>query len=128
MRYLSVFLRESNRLTIDIHFHTKWDGVRDPQSFVNGIARELSGRFPPTTNLFVTAWSQKFGGIRFHARYLITDKAGVALDYGTDMGKELRTDITLLPRAAAEARRIEFDPATGNTFNMEATCQMTGCR
>ena len=128
VRHFSEYLRESNRLTIDIHFHTAWDGKREPDSFVRSIADEISGRFPPTTSLFVSAWSKKHQGIRFHARYLLSDKAGVALDYGTDMGKDRRTDITLLPLSATNERRIEFDPSAPTTFNLEATCRIQGRR
>jgi len=128
IRNLADFLRSSNRLTADLHFHTQLDEAQEPETFVRNIANEISGRFPPTTTLKVTAWSQKPRGIRFHARYLITDKAGVALEYGTDMGSNRRTDITLLPRALAEIRRKEFDPNTPSTFNVEATIQVSGTR
>lgn len=128
VRHLAEFLKASNRLTIDLHFHTRSDGERDADDFVRGIAHEISGRFPPTTTIAVTAWSQKHGGIRFHARYLITDKAGVALDYGTDMGPHRRTDISLLPRAKAEERRGEFNPNEPSIFEMEATTQVSGTR
>ena len=116
------------KLTFDLHFHTQDDGSGDPDVFVKNIANKIAGLFPTTTTLKITAWSQKHNGIRFHARYLITDKAGVALDYGADMGPNRRTDITLLPRAAADLRRSEFDSSGAPVFNLEATLQVSGTR
>jgi hypothetical protein len=128
VKHLAQFLRDANRLTIELHFHTLWDGVRDANDFVKSIAREIDELFPPTTILNITAWSHKHGGIRWHARYLITDKAGVALDYGTDMVPNRRTDITLLPRTAAESRRNEFNSNCPSAFEMEATIKVAGKR
>lgn len=128
VKHLAEFLRDSKRLTINLHFHTRWDGKRDADDFVKGIAYEIEGHFPQTTNLNITAWSPKHGGIRWHARYLITDKAGVALDYGTDMIANSRTDITLLPLTVAESRRSEFNPERPSVFDMAATVKITGKR
>lgn len=125
---LAEFLRISGRLTFDLSFHTAFDGEREPESFVKGIAAEISGWFPPTTSLSVTAWAPKHKGIRFHARYLITDKGGVGLDYGTDLGPNRRTDVSLLPTTLAQQRLKEFDPKNPSTFEMEATIQTSGTR
>ena len=128
VRKLSEFLRDANRLTIDIHFNTLADCTRVPEEFVADIGNRISGLFPPSTNLNVTAWSKKHQGINWHARYLITDKAGVALDYGCDMGKDRRTDVTLLPKEKADERLAEFNPEYPTIYNLEATIQTKGNR
>jgi hypothetical protein len=128
VRKLSEFLRDANRLTIDIHFNTQADRTRNPKEFVTDIGSRIVGLFPPSTKLFVSAWSKKHQSINWHARYLLTDKAGVALDYGFDMGKDRRTDVTLLPRDKACEKLAEFNPETPTIFTLEATIQRTGTR
>lgn len=127
-RKLSEFLREANRLTIDISIHTQADGDRDPDEMVREISRAIDGLFPSTTNLEISAWSNKHRGPRMHARYLITDKAGVALDYGVDVSSDLRTDITLMPADKAKERLREFDVAEPSLYELEATFTAKGTR
>ncbi len=128
VRKLSEFLRAANRFTIDVHFHTQSDNTRDPKEFVADIGSRISGLFSSRTNLSVTAWSKMHQGINWHARYLITDKAGVALDYGFDMGKDRRTDVTLLPRDKADEKLAEFNPDSPTIFNLEASIRTKGTR
>lgn len=128
VRKLSQFLQDANRLRIDIYFHTQADCKRDSEEFVTDIGNKVAGLFTPFTNLSVVAWSKKRQGINWHARYLITDKAGVALDYGCDVGKDRRTDVTLLPKEKADERLAEFDPESPSIFNLEASIKTTGTR
>jgi hypothetical protein len=95
---------------------------------VRAFANEVVDYFPPTTNLRITAWSDKHQGTAWHARYLLTDKAGVALDYGLDMATNRRTDVTLLGPSVAEKRRKEFDTNEPTAYHMEATTTVTGRR
>lgn len=127
-RKLSEFLREANRLTIDISIHTQADSDRAPDEMVREISRAIDGWFPLTTNLEISAWSNKHRGPRMHARYLITDKAGVALDYGVDVNADIRTDITLMPADKAKDRLCEFDVAAPSLYELEATFKTTGAR
>lgn len=128
---LADYFRDANRLTADICFHTEYDdevsatfGKAD--EFVESIAATISGYFPVTTSLSVTAWAAKPDGIRFHARYLITDKAGVALDYGSDLGANRRTDVSLMPLEFAKKRLKEFEKSDESPFNWKATVRVHG--
>jgi hypothetical protein len=129
IKKLAEFLRNANRLTIDIELHTKADSsFVSADEFVRAISTDVVDYFPPSTNLRITAWSDKYQGPLWHARYLLTDKAGVALDYGLDMATNRRTDVTLLGPLDAEKRRKEFNANEPSTYHMEASTTATGRR
>jgi hypothetical protein len=130
---LAESFRQANRLTADISFHTEYDGeasatFASADEFVQAIAARISEYFPATTTLSVTAWAAKPEGIRLHARYLITDKAGVALDYGSDLGVNRRTDVALMPLEFAKRRLREFEKGDGSPFAWKASVQVRGRR
>jgi len=121
---------QAGRLTAEISFHTGYDRDRkafakfvSADAFVQSIATAISKFFPSTTTLSVTAWSKKRNGIPFHARYLITDKAGVALDYGSDLGANRRTDVALMPLEFAKNRLKEFEKSDESPFDWKASVQ-----
>lgn len=93
---------------------------------VQSIATAISKFFTSTTTLSVTAWSKKRNGLPFHARYLITDKAGVALDYGSDLGANRRTDVALMPLEFAKKRLSEFEKSDESTFEWKGSVQVRG--
>lgn len=103
-------LREQSRTRIDIHLHTKTPKDCDPEDFVNQSVSELLGWIPNDTTLKFSTWSEKDRGQRFHARYLLTDKGGAGLEYGSDMRMNQRTDIYLLSPGLRDQRLAEFDP------------------
>lgn len=126
--------RHASRLTADIRFHTEYNAKVEKlfssgaDGFVQSIAETISEYFPPTTTLSITAWAQREEGIKFHARYIITDKAGVALDYGSDLGINRRTDIALMPFEFAKRRLKEFIKGDDSPFCWKAESQVHGSR
>ena len=125
--------RQAKRLTADICFHTEYDDevsatFASADEFVQCIAATISEYFPATTTLSVTAWAAKSDGIRFHARYLITDKAGGALDYGSDLGANRRTDVALMPLEFAKKRLKEFEKSDESSFDWKASLTIHGRR
>jgi hypothetical protein len=132
---LADYFHRSGRTTADIRFHTKYDsrpyvehGMKVPshEEFIQKIIDAIAGFFPPLTTIAITAWSERKNGIPFHARYLITDKAGIALDYGTDLGPKRRTDIALMPFKFAQRRLMDFECKDESPFHREATIQTHG--
>jgi hypothetical protein len=122
---------QAGRLTAHISFHTAYDREVSAKfvsadAFVQSIATAITKFFPSTTTLSVTAWSKKRNGIPFHARYLITDKAGVALDYGSDLGANRRTDVALMPLDFAKKRLREFEKSDESPFDWKASVQVHG--
>jgi hypothetical protein len=128
VRDLAKYLRESNRTRIDLEFHTGCPENLDGNAHVRAIQSEIEGHFPSVTKLAVSSWSQKYKGPRFHARYLITDKGGVGLDYGFDLNANQRTDVALLPLAKATERLGEFDVSAPSTFILDGTTAGKGTR
>lgn len=126
---LAEFLRNAKRLTIDIEFHTQLDkAAPSAPDFVRALQDTVLDFFPATTSIRVTAWSVKHQGLAWHARYLLTNKAGVALDYGLDMATNRRTDVTLLGQRDAAKRREEFNTESPTLYEMEATISAQGKR
>jgi len=128
---LADYFREAKRLTADFQFHTKFKSelpteFQRPDIFVQKVADTISCYFPATSKISVTAWEIRPNGIPFHARYIITDKAGVALDYGTDLGPKYRTDVALLPLAFARKRLKEFEKGEESPFKWKASVQTHG--
>ena len=106
-------LREQKRTIIDIDIHAKTPEHRNSEEFAKDSVAELTGWAPETTNIRFCAWTEKSKGQRFHARYILTDKGGVGLEYGTDMRMNQRTDVSLLSPEVWQNRMDEFNPESG---------------
>lgn len=138
LKSLATYLVEAKRRTIDINLHTKspeFDASREksrinihPREFVKRSIAHLDGLFPKETTLSISSWSERHQGQKFHARYLITDKAGAALEYGTDMRPGQRTDVSLLPLAKAKERLAEFDCQSPSIYELDANESSNGTR
>ncbi len=138
LKKLATFLIESNRKTIDVDIHTKSPGYDttkpisreniETEDFLNRSIRLIEGWFPKETTLSLTSWSEHHKGQRFHARYIITNKAGVALDYGLDMRPGQRTDVSLLPLDKAMQRLGEFDRENPSLFELDGHKTFNGTR
>jgi hypothetical protein len=138
LKKLATFLGESKRKTIDVDIHTKspgYDATKPlsrenikTEDFLNQSIALIEGWFPKQTTLSLTSWSERYQGQRFHARYIITNKAGVALDYGLDMRSGQRTDVSLLPLDKAKQRLGEFDWENPSLFKLDGRKSFNGTR
>jgi hypothetical protein len=129
VRDLSKLLAAANRLRVTVNFHSSLpDGVTNAGEFSCEVQREVEAWFPIQTDLSFSVWSQKYQGPRLHARYLLTDKGGAGLDYGLDIKKGLRTDVSLLPMPMVEKRVGEYDPENGSLFELENSQIFKGIR
>ena len=60
-------------------------------------ARMFAGVIPKNMSIKVVRWRERLGGMNFHARYLLTDRGGIAVDGGfSSEGGDESTDIHLL--------------------------------
>ena len=135
---LAVFLGASNRKTIDVNIHTKSPGYDttqavsriniEPKEFLRRSIALIEGWFPKETTLSLASWSERYRGQKFHARYIITDKAGEAVDYGLDMRLDQRTDVSLLPLNLAKKRLGEFDCQNPALFELNVHQSFKGTR
>ncbi|MCX6867694.1 MAG: hypothetical protein NTV46_16040 [Verrucomicrobia bacterium] len=138
LKKLASFLTDSNRKTIDIDIHAKspeYDATKDicrinmhPLDFINRSISVIEGWFPKETTLSIACWSERHRGQKFHARYLITDKAGVAVEYGLDLKHDQRTDVSLLPVELAKKRLMDFDFQNPSLFELDARESCKGTR
>lgn len=138
LRRLAAYLGDANRRTIDINIHTKspeFDAKLiesrvniQPLEFVTRSLDLLVGYFPKETTISISSWSKRYQGQKFHARYLITDRAGAAFEYGTDMRPGQRTDVSLMPLAMAKERLAEFDCLNPTIYALDANLVTKGVR
>ncbi len=138
LKRLATYLEESNRKTIDVNIHTKSPeyNPKKPSDRSNIKSKDfleksitlIEGLFPKETTILLSSWSEHDQGQRFHARYIITDKAGVALDYGLDMRRNQRTDVSLLPLKLAKQRLGEFDYKNPSLFKLDEYKLFNGTR
>lgn len=118
-RYRSV-LQECLRVVKDrnpsavCEIHYRYHPTKSP--WPSGIEREAGNLFPGVIPagmaVKVHCWKQKVGGADFHARYLLTEKGGIALDAGFSAeGNYQTTDMHRLDAAFCLERVAAFDRA-----------------
>jgi hypothetical protein len=77
-------------------YHCKADDVEAPV-FQKQCVDNLSVMLPRGVKLKLVRWNNNYQGDMFHARYVLTEKGGVRVDWGLDRGsKGEKTDVTLL--------------------------------
>lgn len=72
------------------------------------LQAQLAPRLPRGTSATVLRWDRPE---EFHARYVLTNKGGVAIDWGLDERPGGRTDIHRLTYATWQSRLDRFEPA-----------------
>ena len=109
-----------HRIPKTVEFHTSRvsdDSTNELEFFVHKMRDHLPKEWKAKAFL----WSEKDGGKRFHARYILTDVGGVGSEYGLDEGTSAAdvTDIYLLPEPLLAKRTADFSE-DGNAFNLAA--------
>ncbi|MCP4350034.1 MAG: hypothetical protein GY795_31530 [Desulfobacterales bacterium] len=84
----------------EYHFQINEDNLMiggSKVNFENYCNKHLGNVIPAGVKLKLVRWSQKESGEGFHARYILTEKGGIRIDWGLDTGKQGQTtDISLL--------------------------------
>ena len=101
-RFISLALQ--NRETPPIfEYHTKIDndeyGKQAEQrtsDFLDDCTRFLSGLLPQGVSIKIVRWDRHTQGDFFHERYILTEKGGVRIDWGLDVGKPGETTLISL--------------------------------
>lgn len=72
-------------------------------------ARLFPGVIPQNIKVSIFCWRQRHGGEDFHARYLLTEMGGIAVDAGfSDEGNQQTTDMHLMGYELSQQKLIEF--------------------
>lgn len=88
-------------------------------NFWDDCHENLPDLVPEGVRLDVFRWSKKQGGERFHRRYVLTERGGIAYEGGLDRGKEGETtDVYLLESAIHEKRWTEYQ-VDSEAFEMD---------
>jgi hypothetical protein len=98
----------SNVKNCEIHFR---DHVSRPDSdFVELHARTwMAGVIPNGMSIILVAWNERQNGADFHARYLLTDQAGINVESGFQAeGAQQVVQLGLLPFALAKTKLDAF--------------------
>lgn len=90
-----------------IEFHT---GTKIPKAILEQeCARWVAPRIPSGIALRFCLWSERVGGEKLHARYVLTERGGIRFDVGLDSGDAGQTtDISLLTDGLHERRWADF--------------------
>lgn len=99
-------IKESVNVIRRLEYHTKGDKTDDGTSFEEferSCQKSFQGYIPRSQSLKIYRWSQRTGGRRFHARYLLTNIGGLRFEYGMDEAYDIKhgrtgqeTDVTIL--------------------------------
>lgn len=124
-------LEKIKRVPQLVEFHLlKVDGVETPGEHLKAFACEMEGYLPKSWKSRAFLWTEKLGGRRFHARYVLTDVGGTGSDYGLDQGNSPsdETDLYLLPDPVRTQRIKDFS-ATSDAFSLSGgPIDFTGIR
>ncbi len=84
---------------------------KSSQTFWSDCLTELPEFVPHGISLSVVRWKLMDGGERFHRRYVLTERGGIAFEGGLDRGKEGQTtDVYLLESELRDTRWKEYQP------------------
>jgi hypothetical protein len=95
---------------VKICVHTAVTATRE---HIESRARWLLSRLPSGSELRVKVWKQIDGREGFYARYLMSERAGVRVDWGFSEGEPgMTTDVELMDADLRDKRWREFQSAT----------------
>lgn len=99
-------LNPSTSCEIHYRYH---DGNPAPVDLEREAANLFPGVIPVGMKVTIFCWREKDGGADFHARYLITDKGGIAVDAGFSAeGNHQTTDMHLMTFAFSQEKLRTF--------------------
>lgn len=128
---LRIVKAENPNAVCEIHYryHEK---ASSPADIERAAAHVFRGVILTGMAIKIFCWKQKDGGADFHARYLLTEKGGVALDAGFSAeGNHQTTDMHRMDAASCQERVAAFDKAStvyelvGPVLLISATGQVT---
>jgi len=101
-KFVALAIEGRDRLP-ELEYHTKIDNEefgkpapRRTEDFKGDCYRFLAPLLPIGVSLKVVRWDQHHGGDFFHERCILTDKGGIRIDWGLDVGKLGETTLVSL--------------------------------
>ncbi|WP_182871200.1 hypothetical protein [Stieleria mannarensis] len=95
------------------------------QHFWQDCRDELPSWLPRGVEIIVRRWREKPSGERFHRRYLLTERGGLAFEGGLDEGKQNETtDIYLLEESLRQKRWPEYQQGS-NVYDIDSAGPVT---
>lgn len=90
-----------------------WEYEQKKQGFRDLYLRRLQPTLPSGARLRIVVWRVRAEQDGWHARYVLTEKGGVSVDWGLDLGigmtdSQQKTDVRLLDTEFSRARYDEF--------------------
>jgi hypothetical protein len=98
-----------------IEIHSEYDFENDPElSEWQELCRTaLAPLIPKELKIKVIRWTEKFGGEKIHARYVLTNLGGLRYETGLDEGNTGETtDVSILDKTLFERRWDNYQRAT----------------
>jgi hypothetical protein len=132
LRACLLAVKAGNPQTVcEIHYryHVK---ASSPTDIERAAWHLFPGLIPDGMSIKIFCWKEKDGGADFHARYLLTEKGGIAVDAGFSAeGAHQMTDMHRMDAASCIERAAAFDKAAtvyeliGNVLLISAAGQVT---
>ena len=104
----------------DFEYHFQYDHENPTQTedFRKYCENNLSRVLSKGTKICLFRWKKKEKGEGIHARYVLTEKGGVKIDWGLDTGPEgVTTDVSLMDESLWEKRWKDYQE-TSETFDL----------
>jgi len=104
----------------DFEYHLQYDYKNPTQTedFRKYCESSLSEVLLKGTKISLFRWKKKEKGEGLHARYVLTEKGGIRIDWGLDTGqKGETTDVSLMDESLWEKRWKEYQETSG-TFDL----------
>ncbi|MFQ5631188.1 MAG: hypothetical protein ACE5I1_20645, partial [bacterium] len=96
-----------------IEYHLKEYPDESADNFKNNCKTNLPSIIPHGLEILIIRWRQKENGESLHARYVLTDRGGVRIDYGLPEGNEGETtDVSLLTHSLYLQRWADYQKET----------------
>jgi hypothetical protein len=107
--------------SVNFEYHIQYDH-KNPMKrdeFKEYCERNLSGIIPTGSEIYLFRWDSIHQGEGIHARYVLTERGGVRIDWGLDTGSEGQTtDITLMDDSLWKQRWDEYQESS-RTFDFK---------
>lgn len=106
---LNIVSGENPDAVCEIHYRYH-DNKTTNEDLVREAGNLFPGVIPAGMNVSFLCWRQKNVGARFHARYLLTERGGIAIDYGFPAeGNHDTTDMHLMSFELSQERIRTFE-------------------
>lgn len=111
--FLEFALQGVSPTRIEVHSEYDFETDPDPEEWKEMCQEAFEPLIPKGMKMKIVRWTEKFGGEKLHARYLLANIGGLRYETGLDEGKTGETtDVSILDIALYEKRWTNYQKET----------------